>query len=237
MFHRILRAILALLLVLSLCAPALAEMDLSQINYDDYFTSRDRSGKWDEATAVQVELTGDLTITEAGVYVLSGTIADGTVRVNVSSDDKVQLVLNGVSISCSSNACILVENADKVFITLAPGTENTLVSTAFTADEDVNGAVFSKDDIVFNGEGTLRIESAVHGIAGKDDVKFGGGNYVIHAAKRGISGNDSVRIFDGTYAIYYGSSPIRTKYNEDEEKGYLVMFGGVFYLYPTAVEE
>ncbi len=237
MFHRFLRIILALTVVLSLCAPALAEMDLSQLNYDDYFTSRDRSGRWDEEAAVQVILTGDLTITEPGVYVLSGVIADGTVRVNVTNDDKVQLVLNGVSISCSSNACILVENADKVFITLAAGTENTLVSTAFTADEEVNGAVFSKDDIVFNGEGTLRIESAVHGIVGKDDVKFGGGSYVIHAAKRGISGSDSVRIFDGSYTIYCGKTPIRTKYSEDEEKGYLLIWGGVFYLYPTEADE
>ena len=237
MFHRFIRAILSLALVLSLCAPALAETDLSQLNYDDFFTSRDLSGSWDEASAVAVTLTGDLSITKPGVYVLSGTIADGTVRVNVSGEDKVQLVLKGVSISCSTNACILVENADKVFITLAEGTENTLSSTAFTADAEVNGAVFSKDDIVFNGEGTLRIDSAAHGIVGKDDVKFGGGVYVIHAAKRGISGNDSVRIYDGSYTIYSGKTPIRTKYSEYEDKGYVLIFGGAFYLYSLEADE
>ena len=237
MFHGFLRIALALALALSLCAPALSEMDLSQLNYDDYFSSRDLSGNWDEAAAVQVALTDSLTITEPGVYVLSGAIADGTIRVNVSGEDKVQLVLSGVSVSCSNNACILVENADKVFVTLAPGTENTLASTGFAADGEVDGAVYSKDDIVFNGEGSLRVESAAHGIVGKDDVKFGGGSYVIRAAKRGISGSDSVRIFGGSYTVYSGKTPIRSKYDKDEDKGYLLILGGAFYLYPTEADD
>ena len=75
MLHRFLRVFLALALVLSLCAPALADMDLSELNYDDYFTSRDLSGKWDPDAAVELDLNGDLTITEPGVYVLSGVIS------------------------------------------------------------------------------------------------------------------------------------------------------------------
>ena len=237
MTHRFPRIILALILVLSLCVPALAEMDLSELNYDDYFTSRDLSGKWDPDAAVELDLTGDLTITEPGVYVLSGVVADGTVRINVGSDEKVQLVLNGVSISCSDNACIIIENADKAYITLAEGTENTLTSTGFTADEEVNAVVYSKDDVVFNGTGSLTIHSAAHGIVSKDDIKFGNGNYVIHAVKRGISGNDSVRVFDGSYTIYSGKDPLRTKRGEDEEKGYILIWGGHFYLYNTGDEE
>ena len=181
----------------------------------------------------EIALTESLTITEAGVYVLSGTIADGTVTIDGASDGKVQLVLNGVSITCSNSACIFVKNADKVFITLAEGTENTLTSNGFDENGEIDGAVFSKDDITLNGEGTLTVTSAKHGIAGKDDVKFGGGAYVIHAGERGITGKDSVRVFDGSYTIYSGKTPIRSK-NKDAGKGYVLILGGFFYLYTDA---
>ncbi len=94
------------------------------VQLDEYFSKRELSGKWEAESAVQLSLTDSVEITEAGVYILSGTIADGTVTIRVGKDDKVQLVLDNVYISSSSSAAILVENADKVFITLPEGTEN-----------------------------------------------------------------------------------------------------------------
>ena len=124
-----------------------------------------------------------------------------------------------------------------MFITLAEGTENTLTSTGFAADGEVDGAVFSKDDIVFNGEGKLIVQSAGHGIAGNDDVKFGGGEYVIHAQGRGITAKDSVRIFDGSFTVYSGKTPIRAKNKKNAEKGYVLILGGTFYLHTDGAEE
>ena len=227
---RIFSLLLALVLLLSSVGFAQAEITASGERLEDYFSSRDLSGEWDEDAAKEIALTESLTITEGGVYVLSGVLADGTVAVDVSSDEKVQLVLNGVSITCTNSACIFVKNADKVFITLAEGTENTLTSNGFDENGEIDGAVFAKDDITLNGEGSLTVTSAKHGIAGKDDVKFGGGTYVIHAEGRGISGKDSVRIFDGSYTIYSGKTPIRSK-NKDENKGYVLILGGSFYLH------
>lgn len=237
MFKRILSLIAAMLLAAAFCGGSAEAVIPAQVNYDDYFSARDLSGFWKEDEAVAVELNGSLTITEEGVYVLSGTIADGTVTVDVSGDDKVQLVLNGVNISCAKGACILVNNADKVFVTLAEGTENTLTSTGFDENSEVDGAVFSKDDIVFNGTGTLKITSEKHGIAGNDDVKFGNGTYIIHAQERGITAKDSVRIFDGSYTVYSGESPIRARNKKDNEKGYVLILGGTFYLHMDGAEE
>ncbi|MBQ6961289.1 MAG: carbohydrate-binding domain-containing protein [Clostridia bacterium] len=233
MKNNVLILLLALVLLLSSVGFAQAETTASGVRLEDYFSGRDLSGEWDEDEAKEIALTESLTITEAGVYVLSGTIADGTVTIDVASDEKVQLVLNGVSITCSNSACIFVKNADKVFITLAEGTENTLTSNGFDENGEIDGAVFSKDDITLNGEGTLTVTSAKHGIAGKDDVKFGGGAYVIHAGERGITGKDSVRVFDGSYTIYSGKTPIRSK-NKDAGKGYVLILGGFFYLYTDA---
>lgn len=177
-----------------------------------------------------MELRESLTITRAGVYVLSGTIADGCITVTVDSSAKVQLVLNGLSVTCANGPCLLVENADKVFVTLAEGSENTFTSAAFAANAEADGAIFSHDDIVFNGEGKLTVTSAAHGIVGKDDVKFGGGVYDITAEGRGISGKDSVRIYDGSYTIASGKDPIRSKNTEQADKGYVLILGGTFYL-------
>ena len=213
-------------LLLTGCFSSTAEESLKA---DDYFTSRDLSGQWDEKEAENISLEGSLTIEKAGVYVLSGEM-EGTVTVNAGDQDKVQLVLSGVSISSSASAAILVENADKVFITLAEGTENELTCTGFDASSDVDGAVFSRDDIVFNGTGRLTIVSQGHGIVGKDDVKFAGGEYSVTAQGRGIDANDSVRIAGGSFTIVSEKDCIRAKNEEDADKGYVVIFGGSFSL-------
>lgn len=63
---------------------------------------------------------------EAGTYILTGTLTDGQVIVSAGDKDKVQLVLNGASITCADRSAIVVQNADKVFLTLADGAQNTL---------------------------------------------------------------------------------------------------------------
>ena len=235
--------LLALILTLSLSVPtALAETSTPAPALSDYFSDRDLSGEWKEDKAVAIELTGDgascdssgvtvsggtVTIAEAGTYVLTGELT-GSVAVNVGDDDKVQLVLSGVTISPASGAAILVENADKVFVTLAEGTENALSCAAFDEESDIDAAVFARDDITFNGTGSLTIASGAHGIVGKDDVKFASGSYTITAEKRGIDANDSVRIAGGSFTIAAGKDGIRAKHSEDTAKGYVIIFDGSF---------
>ena len=219
---------LALSIAFIFSAVGFSVAETASIDVSDYFSKRDLAGTWEADEAKEITLTDSLTITEAGVYILSGTLEDGTVTVNVSKDDKVQLVLNGVSITSSNSAAILVENADKVFITLAEGTKNVLQSTAFDETSDVDSAVFARDDIVFNGTGSLTVTSANHGIVGKDDVKFASGIYDITAQGRGIDANDSVRIADGSFTIVSEKDAIRAKNEEDAEKGYVFIAGGSF---------
>ena len=219
-------------------AATAASADLSE-----YFSDRDLSGEWSAAEAVSIAFNGDgaacasstvtveggtVTISAAGTYVLSGTLNDGSVVVNVGDDDKVQLVLNGVDITASDTAAIVVENADKVFVTLAEGTGNALTSAAFDEESDVDAAVFARDDITFNGTGALTIASAKHGIVGKDDVKFASGSYTIAAESRGIDANDSIRIADGSFTVSSGKDAVRCKNSEDAAKGYIVIFDGSF---------
>ena len=215
--------IIALLIGLTALPVYAGAETVETLNIDDYFSKRDLSGPWSDA--VTLDLSGDVTITAAGTYRLTGSAAV-TVTVNVGDEDKVQLVLDNVNLTPAQGAAILVENADKVFITLAEGSVNTLTCASFDETSDVDGAIYAHDDIVLNGTGTLIITSAAHGIVGKDDVKIASGTYDITAEGRGITGNDSVRIADGDITIVSGKDGIRAKNEEDETKGYVVIFGG-----------
>ena len=243
--YRLISGIIVLALLgaipLSGVAETAAELNLPQL--DDYFTERDLSGAWD-ATATQIALEGDtavtashvvdvaggtVTIVDGGVYVLSGTLDDGQIVVDVKDDEKVQLVLNGVSITCSDSAAILVRQADKVFITLAEGTENTLANGGEFAEEGVDAVIWSDEDLTFNGAGTLIIDSpAGDGIDGNDDVKFASGSYVITAAGRGVDANDSIRVAGGDFTVTTQGTAFRADHDTNADLGYIYIWGGSF---------
>ncbi|MBQ1367645.1 MAG: carbohydrate-binding domain-containing protein, partial [Firmicutes bacterium] len=156
-----------------------------------------------------------ITITEDGTYLLAGTY-EGQILINVSDEDgKVQLVLDGVDISCEDSAAIYVASADKVFITTTSGSDNKVSTTgAFvqTDDNTVDGVIFSKGNLVLNGEGTLSVTSAQgHGIVSKDDLKITSGTYVINAAEKGLESNDMIGIAGGNLTITAGDDGMNTE--------------------------
>lgn len=198
----------------------------------DFFTERDLTQTADLTNAQYITLTSgqDVNITEEGVYVFSGTVTDVTIRVEADDTAKVQLVLNGVSITNDGVPAIYVVSADKVFVTTTE-TENTLtVNGTFTADGDTNtdAAIFSKDDLVLNGLGTLNVNSVDNGITCKDDMKITGGIYVIHANGDALEANDSIRISDGDFTISSASDGIHAENDEDQTTGYVYICGGTF---------
>ncbi|MCD8160798.1 MAG: carbohydrate-binding domain-containing protein [Clostridiales bacterium] len=219
------------------------------LDTSDMFTDRDLAGSYDADSAVSITLTGDsaacdgdgvdisgstVTITREGCYLLSGSLTDGMIIVNTDSQSKVQLVLNGVTIHSETSAAIYVCQADKVFLTLAEGTENTLSSGEeyVAIDENsIDAAVFSKDDLTLNGSGSLTVESpAGHGIVSKDDLVLAGGSYTITAASHGLSANDSIRITGSTVTITAGKDAIQADNSDDASLGYVYIADGTFVL-------
>ncbi|MBQ8968065.1 carbohydrate-binding domain-containing protein [Ruminococcus sp.] len=204
------------------------------LDTSDMFTERDLEQTADVSEAKYLQLADDdtLTITDGGVYVLSGTAKNCTVRVEADSEEKVQLVLDGVQITNEDFPAIYVVSADKCFITTAEGSENTLAVTgSFSADADTNtdAVIFSKDDLVFSGLGTLNISSAYgNGISGKDDLKFTGGTYNIAAALDAVEANDSIRICGGSYTISSQKDGLHSENDEDDSLGYIYIAGGTF---------
>ncbi|SFQ46666.1 protein of unknown function [Lachnospiraceae bacterium XBB1006] len=172
---------------------------------EDLFTKRDLAQTADtkDAKSITLKSGSDVTITKAGIYVLTGVAKNTTVYVETEKTDKVQLVLDNVSITNESAPCIYVKSADKVFVTLTDKESSLTVSGAFSSESDANpdGVIFSKDDLVINGTGTLTVQSSKHGIVSKDDLKVTGGTINIQAQNKGLSANDSIAIGGGTLAI------------------------------------
>lgn len=214
-----------------------------QLTADDMFSDRDLSGDYSECTDITLSdstascsdssvtvADGSVTITKAGTYKFSGTFT-GQIIVNAGDSDKVQLVLDNASITKEGSAALYIINADKVFITTVKGTENTLSSTGKFASSDdatnVDGAIFSKSDITFNGSGTLNVKcESKHGVVTKDDLKITGGTYNITSASQGLSGKDSVRIAGGNITVTSGTDGIHSENTDDTEKGYVYISGG-----------
>lgn len=200
------------------------------MNADDEFSSRDMEQTADlsDATYLTLESGEDITITAAGVYVISGSAKESTIIVEAGDEDKVQLVLDGVTITNTSTPCIYVKNADKVFVTTTDSTNKLTVSGTFAADGDTNtdAVIFSKDDLVLNGVGTLTISSTDNGITSKDDLKITEGTISISCTSDAIEANDSIRIAGGDITIKSEKDGLHAEYDEDTSVGYIYICGG-----------
>ena len=201
------------------------------LSADELFTERDLAQTPDlsEATELTLKSGKNITISKAGVYHVTGSAEGATIVVDAGDEDKVQIVLDGVTISNADAPCVYVKNADKVFVTLT-GDNSLSVTGTFTADGDTktDGVIFSKDDIVLNGTGSLTINSSDNGIVGKDDLKITGGTYKITAASKAIEANDSIRISDGTFTIKAGTDGLHAENEDDDTLGYIYIGGGSF---------
>ena len=109
---------------------ALSYSDLTGgiVSSDELFSKRDlkQTADLEDAATITVTDNKTISITEEGVYVLSGTAANCTVKIEADKEAKIQLVLNGVTITNDDFPAIYVVSADKVFVTTTEGSENTI---------------------------------------------------------------------------------------------------------------
>lgn len=168
-------------------------------------------------------------ITAAGTYVLTGKLSDGQVVIDAPDDAKLQLVLNGASITSATTAPLQISCADKIVLTLADGTVNTLTDagTRPAGSEDVDAALFSREDLVINGTGSLVVNGTYrHGIVSKDDLKIVSGTIAVNAVRDGIRGRDMTAIRGGALTITAGSDGIQANNDEDSARGFVYVEGG-----------
>ena len=202
----------------------------SALDTSDLFSSRDLEQTADLTGAEKITVNDGetYTISKEGVYVVTGSASNAQIVVSAGDEDKVQLVLDDVSITNESTPCIYVQNADKVFVTTTDS-ENTLtVSGAFSADGDTNtdAVIFSRDDLVVNGTGTLNISSSENGISSKDDLKVTGGTINITCTADALEASESILVADGTINIKSDKDGLHAENDEDDTVGYIYIAGG-----------
>lgn len=247
-FNKICYAVLAVTLVITVLfmnGKALGILVMTNVDSEsDMFTSNDLNADWDSSDAAEIILSdnnstingngayiydNNLYIASAGKYILSGNLSDGSIIINASSDDKIWMLFNDVSIHCSDCAAIQIEQADKVFLTLADETENTLASgSEYNTDavsSGIDGTVYSRDDLTINGSGALTVTAEYqHGIVCNDDLVITGGNISITAVQDGLHANDSMRIKDSDITVSAGDDGVTV--SNDDETAYLYVESG-----------
>jgi hypothetical protein len=174
------------------------------------------------------------TITCEGTYIITGTLDDGQIVVDALDLDVVELILNGVDISNSTNAPIYAMNAGNTTIALADQTANYL-SDADTYqypdpnDPEPDAALFSKDPLTISGPGALTVHgNYLDAIAGKDEVIITGGAINVIAADDGIRGRDYLLIQDGDITVTSQGDGLKATNDEDPALGYITIERGSF---------
>lgn len=224
-----------------------ADLSATHESADDY--------TWDSASEVAIALNNNsitvsgagasalgsiATITSAGNYRISGTLADGQIVVDTDDEGTVRLILDSVDISNSTSAAINVVNAKKVILILADNSQN-LVSDASTyvyasAEEDEpNAAIFSTADLTLYGNGSLTVNgNSNDGIASKDGLIIASGNIIVNAADDGIRGKDYLVVKSGSLTVNAGGDGLKSDNDEDATKGYIQVEDGTLNITASA---
>ena len=203
------------------------------------------SGQSAAVTGTGAEVTdGVVTITAGGTYVVTGTMTEGRILVNAPKEE-VTLVLQDVSITCSTGSPLYVYKSKATTLYLPEGTASTLTdgtdytfsdSYSSAEEEEPNACLYSKSDLVIAGSGSLTVNANYNnGITGKDTLFIQKASVTVTAVNHGINGKDSLIIKDADITVTSGGDALRSTNDSDTTLGYLVITGSALKL--TAGED
>lgn len=215
----------------------------SIITYSDYDYDEDYSDEDAETITLSesgISYSGShatvsqntITITTAGTYIVSGTSSDAQIIVDATKNDHIRIVLDNANITCKTSSPIYVKQADKVVLTLAPDSKNTVSDTAnytfaSVEEDEPDATIFAKDDLTINGSGSLTVSANYKtGIKCKNDLKIMNGTIDITSVDNGIIGKDTLAIKDGNVNITSTGDGLKSNNATETEKGILCIEGG-----------
>ena len=234
------RKLLAILLTCSLILCAACALAEDDFNLASLYKNRDTDPSWVEANAWHVTFAdgavthdaGDrlrqdgtvVTLQAAGDWVLSGSW-EGQIVISVAAEENIHLILNGLTVTAARGPALREDLADKLILTLAPGTENAIVSKAEGLD-GIDSALYTEDDLSVNGGGSLSVTSAGHGIYCRADLILASGTIRVVSGRDAVRGRNSVLLLDGTLDLQSGGDGLCATRENKSDKGWMVLAGG-----------
>ena len=151
--------------------------------------------------SITTEAAGVTIVTTAGIsditYHVSGATNDGFL--NISSDKRFTLSLEGASITSTTGAAINSLIDKKMTMILANNSDNYLKDCANGAQK---AAFYSKGQVFFNGSGTLTVEGMTkHAISSGDYIEIYGGNIIVTSAVSDGLHGDYIRMTGGSVTV------------------------------------
>lgn len=174
-----------------------------------------------------------ITISVPGIYIITGTLNNGQILVDCQEKGTVELVFYNVNISNSTNSPVFIKNCKKALLVLAEDSVNSLSDASeYTymdaENEEPSACLFSKDDLVICGSGSLTVNGNFNnGIASKDTLKVTGGVITVTAQNNGIKGKDCLMIAGGSLTVTSKGDGLKSD-NADTSLGYISISDGSF---------
>lgn len=178
---------------------------------------------------------GVITVAYGGEYTFTGSCSDARIVVQADKKAKVKLIFDNAELTAHGAPVIYVANGGKTTLISAKNSKNTLCSLGefteeFTA-EDIDAAIFSKDDLILDGKGFLSLTAeSGHGIVSKDDLDLRGGEWLVNAQQDGLRGRDSIELDGGSYTVICGGDGMKSNNDVDEDRGSITVTGGALTL-------
>ena len=210
------------------------DSSISTTTNTTYFSDKDFNTQYDETTATKINLLGDtvsvsgdgvsttdstVTISKVGTYIISGESNGLQLKVDADKESDIHIILKGVTMN-NTNAPINIQKANSVTITLVDGTTNTLVDSSENSDEKANAVLFSKVDLIINGNGILNIDAKKNnGIKANDTLHITGGTYHITAIGSAFNVNDEFNITHTKMSIDAKNDAVKVDNDEDLSVG------------------
>ena len=147
-------------------------------------------------------------ILAGGTYTVTGSVENGYIY--TETDDEVKIILENATIKNPEGAAIQIMGNGNTEIYLVG--ENNISGTMVNATDTgaVSGAIYSKADLLVDGEGSLAISSNYHGIKACDDFELKSGKIEISATEDGVNANDSIEVSGGEIAAKVGDDGLHT---------------------------
>jgi hypothetical protein len=208
----------------------------------------------DEHAASEAARHTVITITQPGVYRVSGTLTSGQIAVDLGSSAKkdsgavVELILDGVDITCTVAPAIIFYNVWEsasttqagAIVTLADDSENTVngshVARVYKEGttsklHKYDGAFYSKRSMIVRGEesgtGTLSIKADNEGLCSEMHLTIEGGAIRINSQDDGINANeDGVSVITINGGYLYIDAGNGSEGDGIDSNGYLIINGG-----------